>query len=220
MNFYFALYQLIETVERLGKDIQHLAGRALRISPRDARANRELLEQCESKLHEVENLLHNKTHISKITLRKAALLFQILEVAYHRIMHLAAATANVGLEDEGSVKSLWHLLAQAQRHYQTLVKTLNDITGIPVALKLSVETASPSHEFTSILKEEAAYQQEILKHLDRAVEVFGEEQELAETLASMRRELLDSKKVMRHAAPSSSNGDKTEIHPAVPLVKS
>src|ERR1041384_3274249 len=105
MNFYFALYQLIETVEGLGKDIQHLAGRALRISPRDARANRELLEQCESKLHEVRNLLHNKTHISKITLRKAALLFQILEVSYHRVMHLAAATANVSPDDEGSVKS-------------------------------------------------------------------------------------------------------------------
>ncbi len=47
--------------------------------PRDARANRELLDQCDVKMREVKNLLNNKTHISKITLRKAALLFQILE---------------------------------------------------------------------------------------------------------------------------------------------
>ena len=78
MNFYFSLFQLIETVESLGRNVQHLASRALRISPRDARANRELLEKCELKLNEVRVLLNNKTHIRKIVLRKASYLFQYL----------------------------------------------------------------------------------------------------------------------------------------------
>ena len=95
MNFYFSLFQLIETVESLGRNVQHLASRALRISPRDARANRELLEQCEMKINEVKVLLNNKTHISKITLRKAALLFQVLDLFYRRLLVLSSATATV-----------------------------------------------------------------------------------------------------------------------------
>ena len=146
MNFYFSLFELMETVEHLEKDIQHLASRALRISPRDARANRELLEQCEMKIRETRLLLNNKTHISKITLRKASLLFQLLETYYHRVLHLSASTANLGLEDEASVKAVWNLLAMAQRQYQGLVKTLFDLTGIPVSLTLDGSVRAGAHE--------------------------------------------------------------------------
>jgi hypothetical protein len=204
MNFYFSLFQLIETVERVNRDIQHLAGRALRISPRDARANRELLEQCEMKLGEVKHLLNNKTHISKITLRKAALLFQILEVSYRRVMHLATATSSVGLEDDNSVKVVWQLLAMAQRHYQILVKTLNDMTGIPNTLVLHPETETLAQDFSATVKKEWALQQETLKQLERAIEVFGEEQELADTLSAIRKELLEAKKRLKQFAPVSA----------------
>jgi hypothetical protein len=212
MNFYFSLYQLIETVERVNRDIQHLAGRALRISPRDARANRELLEQCETKLGEVKHLLNNKTHISKITLRKAALLFQILEVSYRRVMHLATATSSVGLEDDNSVKVVWQLLAMAQRHYQTLVKTLNDMTGIPNTLVLHPEPETLGQDFAATVKKEWAFQQETLKQLERAIEVFGEEQALADTLSAIRKELLDAKKRLKQFAPSAA-----EKHDAAPV---
>jgi hypothetical protein len=216
MNFYFSLYQLIETVERVNHDIQHLAGRALRISPRDARANRELLEQCEIKLGEVKHLLNNKTHISKITLRKAALLFQILEVSYRRVMHLATATSNVGLEDDHSVKVVWQLLAMAQRHYQTLVKTLNDMTGIPNTLVLHPEPETLTQDFTTTVKKEWALQQETLKQLERAIEVFGEEQELADTLSGIRKELLEAKKRLKQFAPNSVTVEKHDAqHVAV-----
>jgi hypothetical protein len=220
MNFYFSLFQLIETVERLNRDIQHLAGRALRISPRDARANRELLEQCEMKLGEVKHLLNNKTHISKITLRKAALLFQILEVSYRRVMHLATATSSVGLEDESSVKTLWQFLSMAQRHYQTLVKTLNDMTGIPNTLVLHPETDAAPQDFTGTLKKEWVLQQETLKQLERAIEVFGEEQELADTLSSIRKELLEAKKRLKHVAPAApAEKEKIEAAAAPAVVK-
>jgi hypothetical protein len=219
MNFYFALYQLIETVERLSRDIQHLAGRALRISPRDARANRDLLEQCQSKLGEVRNLLNNKTHISKITLRKTALLFQILELSYRRVMHLASAASNIGPEDESSVKTIWHMLSQAQRHHQALVKTLNDMTGIPVTLVLTGEPIAPVHGFEDISRAEMALQQESLKHLEKAIEVFTEEQGLSDILSGIRKELLEVRKRMKHLNPSAPV-EKAEISLAVPLVKS
>ncbi len=198
MNFYFSLFQLIESVERLERDVQHLASRALRISPRDARANRELLEQCDFKMTEVKNLLNNKTHISKITLRKAALLFQLLEIFYHRVLHLSAATSNVGQDDENSVKAVWQILSLAQQHYQSLVKTLFELTGIPVTLTLNGTPEDSAHELSTILQKEASYQQEALKILEKAIEVFGEEQELADQLAQMRKELLEIKKRMKH----------------------
>jgi len=219
MNFYFALYQLIETVERLSRDVQHLAGRALRISPRDARANRDLLEQCEGKLAEVKNLLNNKTHISKITLRKASLLFQILELSYRRVMHLAAATSNVAAEDEGSVKTIWQMLSLAQRHHQILVKTLNEMTGIPVTLALGGETAVASLSLADIAKEEMVNQQETLKQVEKAIEVFSEEQDFAQTLTNIRKELLEARKRMKHLAPSPV-AEKPEVQSVIPLAKS
>ena len=203
MNFYFSLFQLIETVERLDQDVKHLAGRALRISPRDARANRELLEQCEFKIHEVKGLLNNKTHISKITLRKAAILFQILEITYRRVIHLAGATSTIGHDDEGSIKAVWQMLSLAQKHYQTLVKTLYDLTGIPVTLNLSGTDEEAAHGLSAILQKETAYQQEALKLLEKAIEVFGEEQELAEQLAQIRKDLLEAKKRIKHLSPGS-----------------
>ncbi|HUO57205.1 MAG TPA: hypothetical protein VMV05_03415 [bacterium] len=201
MNFYFSLYQLIETVERLDQDVQHLAGRALRISPRDARANRELLDQCEIKIRDVKNLLNNKTHISKITLRKAAILFQILELSYRRIVHLAGATTHVGLEEEDALKAVWPLLSLAQKHYQTLVKTLFELTGIPVTLNLSGAEESPIHGLSDIFQKESTLQQETLKLLERAIEVFGEEQELADQLVQIRKDLLDTKKRLKNLGP-------------------
>ncbi len=241
MNFYFSLYQLIETVERLERDVEHLAGRALRISPRDARANRELLEQCDLKMREVKNLLNNKTHISKITLRKAAILFQVLEVSYRRLVHLAGATSKIGPEDESSTKAVWQLLSLAQRHYQTLVKTLYELTGIPVTLALNGLEEGANSGLPAILQKEAAYQQETLKLLEKAIEVFGEEQELADTLAQVRKELLEAKKRMKHltspspvekadftarlrpaaepeAAPEKL-APKVEAHPGLPISK-
>lgn len=198
MNFYFSLFQLIESVEHLEKDMQHMAARALRISPRDARANRELLEQCEGKMREAKILLNNKTHISKISLRKAAILFQILEVFYHRMLHLSSATSNLGDADENSVNAVWQLLSLAQRHYQALVRTLFDLTGMPVSLALNGFQETQDHDLSAVLQKEASYHQEALKLLEKAIEVFGEEQDLSDQLTQTRKDLLEIKKRMKH----------------------
>ena len=214
MSFYLSLFQLIETVERLDQDIQHLTSRALRISPRDARANRELLEQSELKISQVKNLLHNKTHISKISLRKAAILFQILEISYRRLVHLAAATSNVGHDDEGSIKGVWQLLSLAQKHYQTLAKTIFDLTGIPVTLTVSNFGEAPQG-FETILQKEAAAQLETLKYLEKAIEVSGEETKLSEILVQMRKELLEAKKRFKHmgSAPAMEKPEMGKSSP-------
>jgi hypothetical protein len=214
MSFYLSLFQLIDTVERLDQDLQHLAGRALRICPRDARANRELLEESNQKISQVKNLLNNKTHISKISLRKAAILFQILEISYRRLMQLSAATANVGHDDEGSIKGVWQLLSMAQKHYQILVKTIFDMTGIPVTLTVSHVGETP-RDFATILQKEAAAQQETLKYLEKADEVFGEEAQLSEILFNMRKELLEAKKRFKHMGLAPAP-EKTELGKVFP----
>lgn len=227
MNFYFSLYQLIETVERLHQDIQHLTGRALRISPRDARANRELLENSEFKIKEVKSLLNNKAHVSKITLRKAAILFQILELSYRRVVHLAGATANVGHDDEDSIKAVWNLITLAQKHYQTLVITLYDLTGIPVMVNVSGSDENASHDLAAILQKETIYQQETLKLLEKAIEVFGEEQDLADRLSQIRKDLLESKKRLKQVPASAvpkteflkpSEKSPVKVNPATTVV--
>jgi len=188
MSFYFSLFQIIDSVERLGKDLQLLTSRALRISPRDARANRELLENCQLKLAEVEKVLNNKTHISKITLRKASLLYQVVLVCWRRVARLSAAAGVVEARD---AQGLWALMGAAQKHYQILVKALTEQTGVAPTINLQVETAA---DLESVLRQEFADQGEILKQLDKAVEVFVEEQGLLDTLLGVRKDLQDLRK--------------------------
>ena len=194
MSFYFSLYQIIEGVERLIHDIQHLTSRAHRISPRDARSNRELLEQCETKLSEVRNILTNKSHISKVTLRKASFLFQILEVNYRRVIHLAGAPSLPGAE---SLKDILPLLGVARKHYLTILENLDGLTGIPVSVALKADDGPPPSDLSSLIRREAEYQAEALKLLDKAVEVLGEEEGLSDKLALMRKELIDLKRPMK-----------------------
>ncbi|GEM_PF-1076490 len=204
MSFYFSLFQIIDAVERLGKDMNHLTGRILRISPRDARANRELLEQCQDKLAEVEKVLHNKTHISKITLRKASLLYQVLGTSWSRVARLSAAAVSIESADEAQVKAIWTLLGNAQKQYQVLVKTLSEQTGVAPMFPLNVEVAG---DYSEVLKREIADEADMLKCLDRAVEVFGEEQGLLDTLMVIRKELQDLKKKHRqfqNVAPTAA----------------
>jgi hypothetical protein len=201
MSFYFSLYQIIEGVERLIHDVQHLASRALRISPRDARANRELLEQCETRLNEVQKILTSKSHISKVTLRKASFLFQILEVNYRRVVHLASATSSVDPGDAPAVQAVWKSLALAQRHYRVVLENLGGLTGIPSSLVLktdpAVEVPAGQDAFSTILQKETDLQLEALRLLDKAVEVLGEEEGLSDKLAAMRKELIENKRQLR-----------------------
>jgi hypothetical protein len=195
MSFYFSLYQIIEGVERLLKEVQHLSARALRISPRDARTNRELLETCETKLTEVRKILTSKSHISKVTLRKASFLFQILEVNYRRMVHLAASTSTVDESDDKAVKGVWQLLNLAQKHYRMTLDNVDGLTGIPASVALQGETGPPVSGFSAVIRKELDYQVETSKLLDKAV--LGEEESLADKLGEMRKDLIESRRVLK-----------------------
>jgi hypothetical protein len=100
------------------------------------------------------------------------------------------------------------------------VKTLFDLTGIPVTLNLSGANEVASHDLPVVLQKESAYQQETLKHLEKAIEVFGEEQELADKLAVIRKELLEAKKRMKHFTPRQAAVQKVEVASTTLLAKS
>ncbi len=189
MNFYFTIYQMIESSERLEGGMKDLAAHALSASPRDGQTNRALLEQCGQMLGVVKELLNTKAHISKVQLRRTAILFQMLEIAHQRVLHLAGAAVP---DDESSVDDLWGLLCQAKKDYRDLRVSLGERMGVPVALELPGE--NPDHGFGETLQKEAAFQEEMLKLIERAVEVFGEERELTDQLALMRKGLLESRK--------------------------
>ena len=102
---------------------------------------------------------------------------------------------------KNSVKAVWQLQALAQKHYQIVVHTLFELTGIPVTLALDASREYGARDFNSVIQDEAVCHQEALKLLEKAIEVFGEEQELADKLVLMRKEILEIKKRMKHFSP-------------------
>ncbi len=196
MKFYLSLNQLMEGLETLGQSVQFLSSRALRISPRDARANRDLLDQCSAKLGEVSELLDKKIRVSKIALRNSGILYDLLDVFYRRTLHLAASSASLGADEKESIQCVWPLLSQAQKHYHQLAKTLFAATDLPVTLKLDAAAEYQNRSFPVILQDDSAFQREALKLLDRAVELFGEEADMAGTLEQTRKEMLETRRWM------------------------
>lgn len=215
MNFYYSMYQLIESVDQMEKDVQHLAGGALHSSPRDAMANRKLLEECIAKMREAKNILHNKTHINKVMLHKPSVLFQVLEANYRRVLHLSGAASNAGSgDDEDCMKAIWQLLSLARDHYQTILKSINELTGVPVSLSLSGVEEKTGQGLSEVLQKELGYQMETLKLLEKAIEVSGGELDLAETLVQMRKELIDAKRRLKNQTLAA---EKAEIPKAYAL---
>src|SRR5258708_33909656 len=98
----------------------------------------------------------------------------------------------------------------AQKHFKALVKEVFELTGIPGTLNLNGAEEDTTHGLSAILQKEASYQQETLKLLERAIEVFGEEQELADQLTQIRKDLLESKKRMKHMG-SGQTVEKMEL---------
>lgn len=190
MNFYFTIYQMIETSGRLEGDVKVLATHALSTSPRDGQANRALLEQCGDRLQEVNVLLNTKSHISRVQLRRTAILFQMMETAHRRVLHLAGAEVP---DDETSVNDIWGLLFQAKKDYRDLRTGLGERMGTPLYLELPEEETNGA--FREILLKESVFLEEMLKLAEKAIEVFGEERELADQLILVRKNLLEARKM-------------------------
>lgn len=192
MNFYFLIYKFIETSEGLESGMKYLASHALSASPRNGQANRALLKQCGHMVHVVNELLNSKFKISKIQLRRTAILFQILEKAHRRVLNLAGVPFS---SDENSISVVWGLLCGARLDYNAIRNVLHERIGVPLNLDLSDEDGD--RNFADILRKEFDFQEAILKLIEKGIEVFDEERELTDQLALIRIGLLEERKNLK-----------------------
>lgn len=212
MGFYFALYQILETIDRLTAEAKSLAGRTLRLGPKDARANRELLERAADQLKETRKLFSDKAPVSKVALRKAALLQQLVELAHRRFLFLAGALSSIGMDDEEARKALWHSLERAQKNFRQLVALLREYSGLSVALVLDVVEEKPK-QVSDLFKRDLAFQNEIVRNLEKAIEIYGEEMGLVDALSALRKEFLETRKQSKwQAQQAEKRGKIAEEH--------
>lgn len=223
MNFYFMFYQLLETVERMEAEARCLATHSLRISPRDGQTNRGLLEECGKKLKEIQRLMYSKSHISKVQLRRTSVLFEAVQVAQRRVLALAAALAS---RNEAAGDALWELLRRGQRDYEGLRSALSDRMAVPVLI--SLPKPEPGGNFVNVLENEHDLQKELVRLIERGIEIFDEERALTNQLNLVRKNLLETKRyvkrlLIKHMEESArpflehQNGEETPSLAAPPL---
>jgi hypothetical protein len=192
MNLYLSVYQLIKTADRLETGAKLLAANVFRVSPRDGMANREVLEECAKSLQTIHSRLVSKSHISKVQLSRTAVIFQALDTAHRRVLNLAGVPLN---DDENVTRAIVGFLQQAQRDFLELRTLLGERMGVPVIVELPPD--GTEGDFTAILQKESAFREELVKSIERGIEVFDEERELTEQLAMIRENLLAARKNMK-----------------------
>lgn len=212
MNFYISISQLIQAAEDLENNLRYLSERSFRISPRDSRANRDLLKKCAAKIKEAREVLGEDTHLSKISLRHAALLGQIFQLSFRRMALLASAVSGSEEETQDSARSAQDLFSGAYRHYGLLQETLTKLAGIPVLLKLDGPPEKGDGAL-GLFQREESYRNQILGLLSKALEVFDEEPELFDTLHQIRQDLLQAKRKGRRltATPAANAAPPSPI---------
>jgi hypothetical protein len=205
MNFYFLFYQLMETAGRMEKGAWYLAAHSLRLSPKDGQANRVLLEESGKKFGDIRKLMFSKSHISKVQLRRTAVIFQILEIAHQRVLNLAG----ISFPGEGkSIEAIWWFLRQAQRDYQTIRSALSERMGSTVLVALP--DTDVERKVSVILQKESELREEMIKQLERGIEIFDEERELTDQLALIRKNLIESRRHMKQLVTArAEEADRT-----------
>jgi hypothetical protein len=67
--------------------------------------------------------MFSKSRISKVQLRRTAVIFQILEIAHQRVLNMAC----ISFPGEWkSIEAMWWFLHEAQRDYQTIRAALSE----------------------------------------------------------------------------------------------
>jgi hypothetical protein len=192
MNYYFLFYQLMETTDRLEKEARYLADHSLSLSPRDGQANRDLLEDCGERIGEGKKMMYAKSRIRKVQLRRTAVAFQILKMAHQRVLNLAGTSFPA---NENSAKTLWGFLFQAQKDLQNLQTAFSAMAGMSVEVRLPNIAADRS--FTLVLKNESLIREEMIKQIERGIEIFDEEREFTDQLAVIRKNLIEARRNMK-----------------------
>jgi hypothetical protein len=193
MNFYFSLNHLIDTTARSIQLAENLSSQAIRVSPKDGRSNRDILDQYCLLLREADGLLKRKISIGKIAIRRPVLLFQALSIAYQRVLNLAGVSFELGHGNQAEGRKTWQLLYIAQKHYRMLGALMGELTGGPVTLAAPAEMETAHQDIYTILQREFSYQQETLKLVDKAIQVFGASENVMAKLFTIRKDLTDAK---------------------------
>ncbi len=196
MEFYISLYQITAALEQLNRGFQHLAGRAFRISPRSAQATHELFNRCGQEAQTLEKLL-NKGDYNKITLKRTALLFQALEATHRRLVLLSGA-AEPGSPEDIPADAVWHLLGLARRHFRILWEILSARAGAPLALNLP--TGPDIRSLPMILRQEETLRKETFQIIGKVLASLDQDQELVEKLLLIRKDLFDSRGILKYTA--------------------
>ncbi|SRR5579871_1040152 len=196
MNFYVSIAQLLQTAEGMEKNLGFLAERAFRISPRDSRANREILELCTDKLTEARKLLGENPHLGKTPLRHATLLLQIFRLSFRRMCHLAIAVADPEGGSEDEARAIQSLFATASHHFKLLKQVLLDLAGVALVLEIDGSDVKNGSDLGTFQVEETDLR-ESLASLEKAIEIFDEEPVLLDALVFIRQELLEARKRIR-----------------------
>lgn len=196
MNFYFSIAQLIKSAGYLENNLNDLAARAFRISPRNARANRILLEKCAFKSRELRKSMEGEFKINKITLRRTTLLFQLFHLSLYRMMNLGEALSGPEESDGEISKVVRELFPVARSHFKVLKKSLAGLSEIPQILELE-ETANDSEEDYGVLQRDEFHRQKLISVTEKAIKVYGEEHQLLESLYLLRSELLEARKILQ-----------------------
>lgn len=191
MNYYFLFYQMMETTDRLEAEIRYLTDHSLSLSPREGQANRDLLEHCGERIGEVKKTMFAKSRVSKVQLRRTAVAFQILEMAHQRVLNLAGTPFPA---DENQAKAVWEFLHQAQRDLRHLQAAFTERAGMPV---VSLPAVGADRSFTLVLKNESLIREEMIKQIERGIEIFDEEREFTDQLALIRGNLIEARRKMK-----------------------
>jgi hypothetical protein len=203
MNFYLSISQLIQASEGLEKNLNLLAENAFRVIPRDSRTNREILEKAAAKVAEAKGCLEKEIHLSKTALRHAALLYQILALSFLRMIHLASALSKPERGDWAFTQTLLFLFSGAYRHFEMLKGNLTKLSTIAPSLEMEGTAEKPAGALDAFQQEEAD-RRELMAQLDKAVELFSEEQELIDTFHIVRQDLFEAKKAVRRFSASQA----------------
>ena len=200
MEFYVSPYQLTFVLDGLQHGLQQMAGRAFRISPRNAKANHDIFNQCVQRTQELENMIVVKIDCDKKLLKRTALLFKALEITHQRLILLSCGVEAGFGEEKISVSSIEQLLGQASRHFRLLGETLSERAGMPINLTLPVWIETEVRSLPTLKKKEEILRKEILQILEKVLEYYEHDRTLTDKVLLIRRDILDSNRVLKHTA--------------------
>ncbi len=111
---------------------------------------------------------------------------------------LLAGAAEPATSEDISSEEVWPLLGIARRHFRILSEILSSRAGVPLTLTLPVGPDIRSLHL--ILRREEILRKETLQLIGKIQACLDQDQALMEKLSLIRKDLLDSKSLLKNTA--------------------